>query len=399
MKNISLLTLIVILVLSAACAPSITADRQPSHLTEASDTATPVLAEKTLSPKPTQTFTPTHAPTTVNPCMASKVPDPGSMFIAFVAKWDGDQEIYIVRADGSELTQLTYNNIDDVAPVWSPDGQRVAFASGSSWEVYQLYVINSDGSNRIALTPNLKIPQEFSWSDDGEEIALIGLDNNETGDLYILNIEKLSLTNLTKGLVFGPSRPDWASDGRTIAFDATLDSQGVVRRIYTVELDGSDLRELQSQGFSETIPQWHLSGKAILFISVPGPGFSPEQVYVMRPDGFERKQLTTTDTLKIKALWSPDGQMIAYGAIATDMHREIIDKSIVVMNADGANQKVIAEGKGLETHDFSWAPDSRHIAFISNDSDISNLYVADICTNTVTLVVNDVSKYTPSWKP
>ena len=69
----------------------------------------------------------------------------GSGLIAFVSDRDGNQEIYVMNADGSGLTSLTNNAADDYDPAWSPDGRQIAFYSDrdGNWEIY---LMNADGS-------------------------------------------------------------------------------------------------------------------------------------------------------------------------------------------------------------------------------------------------------------
>ncbi len=61
---------------------------------------------------------------------------------------DGNREIYVMNADGSGVTRLTYNSAQDGTPAWSPDGRRIAFASGprGKWEIY---VMDASGVTRL----------------------------------------------------------------------------------------------------------------------------------------------------------------------------------------------------------------------------------------------------------
>ena len=76
------------------------------------------------------------------------VPD-GSQ-ILFAANHDGDLEIYVVGADGSDERQLTDNNGQDFFPSWSPDGQTIVFSSDRSGAV-ELYLMDADGDNQRPL--------------------------------------------------------------------------------------------------------------------------------------------------------------------------------------------------------------------------------------------------------
>ena len=55
---------------------------------------------------------------------------PDGDWIAFSRKAGGDAELWMVRTDGSDLTQLTANADEDWEASWSPDGTRIAFARG-----------------------------------------------------------------------------------------------------------------------------------------------------------------------------------------------------------------------------------------------------------------------------
>ncbi len=71
--------------------------------------------------------------------------------ILFSSNRDGDFEVYLMNADGSDLKQLTSNTFSDVYPVWSPDGKRIAFHSNRD-SYKEIYFMNADGSGQTRLS-------------------------------------------------------------------------------------------------------------------------------------------------------------------------------------------------------------------------------------------------------
>lgn len=70
---------------------------------------------------------------------------PDGKMVVFNSNRDGNWEIYIMNADGSEQTNLTNNPADDGFPSWSPDGKIIAFQSYRDGNG-EIYIMNADGS-------------------------------------------------------------------------------------------------------------------------------------------------------------------------------------------------------------------------------------------------------------
>ena len=51
---------------------------------------------------------------------------PDGSKIAFVSDRDGNDEIYVMNADGSNQTRLTNNTVTDISPVWSPEDSSIS---------------------------------------------------------------------------------------------------------------------------------------------------------------------------------------------------------------------------------------------------------------------------------
>jgi len=84
--------------------------------------------------------------------------------IAFQSNRDGNQEIYVMDADGKNQRRLTNNPAEDGYPAWSPDGQRIAFGTyrDGNWEVY---VMDADGENPRNLTDHPADDMFPDWFD------------------------------------------------------------------------------------------------------------------------------------------------------------------------------------------------------------------------------------------
>jgi len=78
---------------------------------------------------------------------------PDGQHIASSYNRDGNDEIYVINADGSGLKRLTNNPASDQYPAWSPDSKRIAFASNRDGN-YEIYVMNADGTGLNHLTNN-----------------------------------------------------------------------------------------------------------------------------------------------------------------------------------------------------------------------------------------------------
>ena len=124
-------------------------------------------------------------------------------------------DLYLLKSDGSALRQITADAWRDRTPMWSPDGKRIAFHSDRSGR-YEAWSIQPDGSGLTQLTHSKdhEVLQP-RWSPDGSRIAW------EDGDhAGIIDVSKAGaqsdeeLPRVSETLTFYPR--SWSPDGRSI---------------------------------------------------------------------------------------------------------------------------------------------------------------------------------------
>lgn len=165
----------------------------------------------------------------------------GSQIVFSSAKKDSAnnwiQQIYSIQPNGSGLTQLTANTIEEEDyqnPVWSPDGQHIAFISDIlSATVYQ---INADGSDLTSPWEIEAIVQDFHWSPDGTKIVYAC--NGSSNGVCLMNSDGSTPAALTDNSFGDIYYTAWSPDGSKIAF---IGKKNNVTNIFIVNPDGTNL--------------------------------------------------------------------------------------------------------------------------------------------------------------
>jgi Tol biopolymer transport system component len=121
----------------------------------------------------------------------------GTGKIVFTSERDGNSEIYVMEADGSNQVRLTNNNTEDWGPTWSPDGKRIVYSSNLD-ESVDIYVTSSDGSKTVNLTENNADDYSPSWSPDGRLIAYQAFDGL-IDKVYVVDVNSKSYLTANSG--------------------------------------------------------------------------------------------------------------------------------------------------------------------------------------------------------
>ena len=287
---------------------------------------------------------------------------PDGQRIAFASNRDGNTEVYVMAADGSDPTNLTQNAGDDWAPAWTPDGQHIAFLSNRDGNT-EVYVMAADGSDPTSLTQNAGDDWAPAWTPDGQHIAFLSNRDGNT-EVYVMAADGSGPTNLTQN-AGDDWAPAWTPNGQRIAFLSNRDGN---TEVYVMAADGSGPTNLTQNVGDDRAPVWTPDGQRIAFASNRDGN---TRVYVMAADGSGPTNLTYHFSDDWAPAWTPNGQRIAF------LSNRDGNTEVYVMAADGSDPTNLTQNAGDDWAPV-WTPDGQRIAFLSNRDGNTEVYVVDV---------------------
>jgi len=300
--------------------------------------------------------------------------------LTYAADHDGQNDLYIMDVDRGLIGSLTQGFGNSYTPAWSPDGERLAFASNRSGTM-QIYMLDAGSLRQLTDEPGSNTFP--TWSPDGTHIAFV---SNRSGQhqIYVMNAEGGDLRQITHDETIN-APPVWSPDAEQFAI-ATLTQQNQSDEdIGIVTLDGN-LYPLTDNQQIDTGPTWSPDGRHIAFVSDRD---GPIDIYVMGADGSDIRRLTEGYAQDSRPTWSPDGAQITFVSC-------LFKAAIFLMNADGSNLRQLTDEGTLP----AWSPDGRYVAYIVDSGRRTEIYLVDAAGGRPRrLTGNSVVMFTPVWRP
>ncbi|MCC7359703.1 MAG: PD40 domain-containing protein [Anaerolineales bacterium] len=299
----------------------------------------------TLTPAPSDTPAPTATATAAPTDIGGGLP---AGAIAFVSERGGRPQIYLMDADGGNITQLTNVEAGACQPAWSPDGQQLLFVTPCSGKREQypdsvIYAIRADGTGLRPFITILGGEWDPAWSTAGVAYVFNG---DGRPQIFIADADGANPRRVSN-IHSGDSQPAWSGDATRLAF--RNNSRSGTPALYWMFADGT---------FAEG-------------------GANPD--------------VLTRDVTPGYPAWSPDGQYVAY----------LVGSDIWLVGWDqlgfGA-QQITTAGPNAEP---AWSPDSQWLVFESwRDAAQHDLYRMSLTGVEVVRLNNDAAlDYQPAWRP
>ncbi len=246
--------------------------------------------------------------------------------IVFYSKRDGNLEIYTMDSDGSDPTRLTFNEVTDAAPTWSPNGRQIAFHSYRNDDKnahrggrnVEIYVMDADGGNQRRLTHHPGIDGYPYWSPDGNQIAFDSTRNggkNNDLNIFVIDADGGNVKQITD--VAFASRPRWSPDGKQIAYEGLI---GDNREIFVVNTDGTGRFKVSKprQDADMFLGGWSPDGKQILYKETIDFNFENSFAVIATLDPIGRSRVKQRDRVPVPRMpfhsvsFSADGKSILF---------------------------------------------------------------------------------------
>ena len=246
------------------------------------------------------------------------------------------------RAVSDELlTKKRSEGTLHLAPALSPDGSQVAYFSEKDFYFVDLYLANGQTGEvkrrilKSGISSNYEtyrfINSQANWSPDGKYLAFAAK-RGPRDEIVIVDAARNKQVGRIQLKLSGVTTPSWSPDGKQLVFTGY---DGGLSDLFTVNRDGSDLRRLTSDKFGDLHPVWSPDGKTIAFATDRGPRTDFKTL------AFSNFRIALYD--------------LATGTVRVLDHMD--------------------QGKNVSPQ---WAPDGKSIAFVSDRSGVSNIYLYDL---------------------
>jgi TolB protein len=166
-------------------------------------------------------------------------------------------DIFLLDGQTGELIQrLTHHPSIDTSPTFSHDGQHIAFVSDRGGAP-QIWMMRADGSDLRCLTPGCGYCTSPDWSPVGPLVAYNAMVGPSSFDLFTIRVDSGAVRRLTSG---GGSNeePTFSPDGRYVAFTSTRSSRrgAEKKHLFVMPAQGGPASQVSSGEELHFTPAW-----------------------------------------------------------------------------------------------------------------------------------------------
>jgi dipeptidyl aminopeptidase/acylaminoacyl peptidase len=287
-------------------------------------------------------------------------------------RWE--TSVWIMDADGSRPRALHTGS----APVWSPDGTRIAYLAQGEPRGTQVFVkwLDVDGP-ATQITRVTETPSDITWTPDGKSLLFrMSVPAGESSWRVERQLNQLKPRNAT-----------WTAAPRIVEKvvyrrDGTGFTSDNVSHLFLVPADGGTPRQITDGEWGIGAINLTPDGRTVLYSSGPRTAeaqyaWRESDIYAVDLNTGAIRQLTTRKGPDGNPTVSPDAKLVAYtGYDLTD--DTWVDSKLHVMNIDGSNPRVLTASLDRSPGNLRWAADGSGIYFTVQDRGSSNLYFANV---------------------
>lgn len=261
--------------------------------------------------------------------------------------------LYAMRADGSDVTQLTRGSSLDEEPAWSPDGRQIAFSRQVKTGFLHIYVMKADGTSARPITAARTDDYAPAWAPHGTRIAFVrGL---EKPRVYVMSLDGGGLRAVARGYTVA-----WSPDGKWLAISRTVRNKAA---IVLVRPNGKDLHRLTPASIAGDDPNWSPDGHRLAFTLINNlqgpPSAWSSDVAIIARNGTGLTRVTHSHPgLDTGPAWSPSGSKIVFDR-STFKSLTVVDR-LYILHIPAALRALMHRRlrlkPGIEGSDPDWQP-------------------------------------------
>ncbi len=278
-----------------------------------------------------------------------------------------------------------------VSPQLSPDGSKVVYLSERNFFFVDLYMADVATGKHVTKLVSSSLNANFeslrfvnstgSWSPDGQDFVFVSKNRGEDV-LNILNVRHRRMeATLRLGMV-GITNPSMSPDGQQIVFTGF---NGGWSNLYTVNRDGSNLRQLTNDAYADLMPSWSPDGKTIAFTTDRGANTDFHQLrfgnYKIALYWLDGDSITVLDHMdegkNVNPVWSPDGHTLAFLSSRTGINNVFLydfgTKDVYQITKAYTGITGITDLSPA----ISWARDADRLAITYYEEGAFNVYTID----------------------
>jgi len=217
---------------------------------------------------------------------------PDGSRVAYVAERGEDVDILVAALDGSWARKVSRGDEYVLEPKWSPDGTRLLWCQwphyDMPWDELAIVVADAEGNGARVVAGGSRVTNNYPvWSPDGERIAFISDRDNDFGNLWVINADGSGAERLVHE-AHQHASPAWSPDGRRIAYTRNDDGN-----VQVCIWEGGATRQLTAAPGVHDNVAWLDAQHLVYIFSSP---VQPGDIYVHAADGSTRQPLTQSAT-------------------------------------------------------------------------------------------------------